>query len=116
MTTGYSEVLEPTSLSISANLGYNFGNEGEYRPFATIGFANVNFNESGTGTVYQDTSATAVRFGLGFEYTPSSLNGFGFRVAYEGDSFETTNTYGAEFKSSYNQTLALFYLGAQYKF
>lgn len=118
-TDGSDMAINPKSLSLSANIGYNFGEKKEFRPFAIIGLSSLNIDETSNSdsNYYEDSSTTAIKFGLGFEYSPHSLNGFGFRIAYESDFFvyDSTNT-ESEFKDIYTQSANLVYLGAQYKF
>lgn len=113
---GNSMVLNPVSLSIAANIGYNFGEKNEFRPFAIIGLSALNLDETGSADVYSTESGAAVRFGLGFEYAPASLSGVGFRIAYEGDYFAVDSDVNTATIKSYTQSTNLLYIGAQYKF
>ncbi|MGI9886380.1 porin family protein [Vibrio chagasii] len=61
------EKLSPTSVSISANLGYTFDNT--IRPFVLAGLSSVDLNASKSAG-YDDDSGTGFHFGLGVEYTP----------------------------------------------
>ncbi len=111
--------LNPTSIGIAANVGYSIGENAEYRPFAILGVSSVNMNENGTIKAYDDSSTTAFKFGVGFEYYPVKLAGFGFRVAYEGDFYTVKDTNPSnipELKDSYSNSLSMFYIGASYKF
>jgi len=117
--TKYADVvLNPTSLAIAANLGYNFGEESEYRPFGIIGLAYCDAHESGSYRLYEDTQNGAIRFGFGFEYSPVTLDGVGFRVAYESDFYilDTENKSSVYYEDVYGQVTGMFYLSAQYKF
>lgn len=115
--TKYSEIgnssytWSPTSLSLSANLGYSFDNG--LRPFAIIGFSSLDLDESFQSL--QDDSSSAVRYGVGLEYIPAELKRFSLRVGYEIDLF------GIDFVDSgstttYDYTLEAFYVSAAYKF
>mgnify|MGYP000618985043 CR=1 FL=1 len=78
----------------------------------------LSLNESITPTnAYSSGYGGAVKFGLGFDYAPTSLDGIGFRIAYEGDYFAVDSSDNApEFKDIYSQSLNLLYFGVQYKF
>ena len=110
--------INPTSLGLSANIGYNFGKKEEFRPFAKIGVAAFNINDSGSRTLYSDDKATSLIVGAGFDYNPTFLNGLGFRLAYEGDFFglNVNNTGVSPVKSDYTQSANMYYFGIQYKF
>ncbi|CAK1835822.1 porin family protein [Vibrio crassostreae] len=61
------EKLSPTSISLSANLGYTFDNT--IRPFVLAGLSSVDLNAN-SGAGYDDDSGTGFHFGVGVEYTP----------------------------------------------
>ncbi|WP_372147577.1 porin family protein [Vibrio lentus] len=61
------EDLSPTSISVSANLGYTFDNT--IRPFVLAGLSSVDLNAS-SGSKFDDDSGTGFHFGVGVEYTP----------------------------------------------
>ena len=61
-----------------------------------------------------------MRFGLGLEYAPLSLAGFGFRVAYVEDvamdmSYSSDNN-GNDTSTLLMNVNGMLYVGAQYKF
>ncbi len=118
-SNGFHDKLDPSSISIAANLGYNLGASAEYRPYGIIGLSALSLHETGNAEFYSDDSGVAIRFGFGFEYTPRQLKGFGFRVAYEGDFF-TMKIQDAdsvpELQETYVQSVGMLYLGASYKF
>lgn len=99
----------PTTVSLAANLGYTF--ENGLRPFATIGLSSLDLDES-IKTI-DDSSATALRFGAGLEYTPAALSGVSFRAGYEGDAFTIDNGIGY---SDTTVILGSVYVAASYKF
>lgn len=117
--TKYSEIgnssnnytWSPTSLSLSANLGYSFDNG--LRPFGIIGVSALDLDES--VKVLEDDSSGAVRFGFGLEYAPVQLKGLSARVGYEVDFFSIeTVGFGSSITNDY--TLESFYVSASYKF
>ena len=73
--------LEPSAISIAANLGYTF--DSGWRPFGTVGLAQMSIDVP----FAKDEDETALRLGAGVEYTPASLEHLNFRVAYEVDTF-----------------------------
>jgi opacity protein-like surface antigen len=113
--TSYGEVKtdpgykwEPTTISLAANLGYTF--ENGLRPFAVIGLSSLDLDQN--VKVLDDSSATAIRFGAGLEYTPAALSGVSFRAGYEGDAFAIeTNT-----ASDIDVLIGSVYVAASYKF
>jgi len=109
----------PTSLSLSANLGYDFL-DGQLRPFGIIGMSYVdldNLNGLNHWFVSNDSSM-GLHIGFGVEYNPWALNGFGFRLAYEGDIFEVDTDYGytGYIEDHYIQSVGMLYLGAHFRF
>ena len=62
-----TDKLSPTSISVSANLGYTFDNT--IRPFVLAGLSSVDLNTN-SGAGYDDDSGTGFHFGVGVEYTP----------------------------------------------
>ncbi|MCG9546767.1 MULTISPECIES: porin family protein [Vibrio] len=62
-----TDKLSPTSISVSANLGYTFDNT--IRPFVLAGLSSVDLNAN-SGAGYDDDSGTGFHFGVGVEYTP----------------------------------------------
>ncbi|MFT5808182.1 MAG: opacity protein-like surface antigen [Moritella dasanensis] len=100
---------KPTTISLAANLGYTF--ENGLRPFATIGLSSLDLDQS--EKVFDDGSATALRFGAGLEYTPASLGGISFRGGYEGDAFALDN---GSYTSDTTVFLGSLYVAASYKF
>ena len=102
-----SGALEPTAISVAANLGYTF--DSGWRPFGTVGLTQMSIDIP----FAKDEDETALRLGAGVEYTPASLEHLNFRVAYEVDTF----TIEQDFPSSdVTFQLGSFYAGATYKF
>lgn len=105
---GFSGAIEPTGISIAANLGYTFDNG--WRPFGTVGLTHLSFDTNGYGS----DDETALRLGAGVEYTPASLENLNFRVAYEVDTFNVDM--GTQYYNDVTVQLGSFYAGATYKF
>ncbi|MCG9641542.1 porin family protein [Vibrio sp. Isolate34] len=59
--------LSPTSISVSANLGYTFDNT--IRPFVLAGLSSVDLHANNAARI-NDDSGTGFHFGVGVEYTP----------------------------------------------
>ena len=102
-----SGALEPTAISVAANLGYTF--DSGWRPFGTVGLTQMSIDIP----FAKDEDETALRLGAGVEYTPASLEHLNFRVAYEVDTFSIDTGF-----PDYDVTFQLgsFYAGATYKF
>jgi len=102
----------PTSLSIAANLGYDFF-DGQLRPFGIAGISYVDMKAWS-----KDDKPAALHFGLGVEFTPATQKKFGFRLAYEADIFkmDTGMPNGTYVKDEYTQSMGILYLGAHYRF
>lgn len=103
-----TDKLEPTSLSLAANLGYTF--ENGLRPFALIGLSSLDLNPNAATLL--DDNRTALRFGAGLEYAPASLGGVSFRAGYEGDAFIIDNV-GYD---DIDVLVGTLYVAATYKF
>ncbi len=108
---------KPESFAVSANAGYNFLN-GQLRPFGLLGIGYLNTNQSRD---VLDDDLFVGHFGLGIEYYPTVLRGFGLRAAFEGDVSITSQTAVDETGNYYStetfwQSYSMFYFGAQYKF
>jgi len=102
----------PTSLSLSANIGYDFY-DGQLRPFGIAGISYVDLKG------WSDSDKPdALHIGFGVEYTPATQKRFGFRLAYEADIFkmDTGMTNGTYVKDEYTQSMGMLYLGAHYRF
>ncbi len=112
---GFAE--EPTSVSVSANVGYSFL-DGQLRPFGVMGFGFVNMNYSNLPSyvISLDDKGASLHYGVGVQYEPDVLAGLGFRLAYEADSFgiQVSDFFGNE--TTYTQTLGMLYAGVQFKF
>ena len=103
--------MSPSSLSLSANVGYSFPNG--LRPFGILGFSSLDLDES--ITVFEDDVSSAVRYGIGLEFTPPQLEGFSVRVGYEVDFF-AIEFVGPGSSTTNDYTLEAFYVSASYKF
>lgn len=100
-------ILEHSSVIVSANVGYTFNNG--LRPFAILGVGRIdakagNWSDHGT----------ALRTGVGIEYTPTKLENVGFRLAYESDMFTVQDD--SINKKEYDQTVGSFYFSTLYTF
>ncbi|MCW8331211.1 porin family protein [Photobacterium sp. SDRW27] len=104
--------IDPTSFSVSANVGYTFSNG--LRPFALAGLSAVDLSQSEERL--DGDSGGAIHYGLGLDYAPAMLNGFSMRLAYEGDLFGIEEKISSYTVRSYDVTVGSFYLGASYKF
>ncbi|RXJ74127.1 hypothetical protein CS022_05785 [Veronia nyctiphanis] len=83
----------PTSISLSANLG--FSSQNGLRPFVLIGSSYVNINQEGRKELTianGDSGAFGLHYGVGLEYTPQVDRGLSYRLAYEGDMVEVTSS------------------------
>jgi len=108
------EIMEPTSLSLSANLGYSF--ETGFRPFVLLGLgvSQINFTESVPGF---DDSGISLHYGLGLGFSPAGLPNLTFRLAYEADYFELEiDDYRGYQVDMFDITLSSTYAGLTYKF
>jgi len=109
---------DPTSMSVYANAGYTFANG--LRPFGQIGLGYMQINGSTLADNIGLDDSMTMRFGLGLEYAPSNLVGFGFRVAYVEDvamdmSYSSDNN-GNDTSTLLMNVNGMLYVGAQYKF
>ena len=114
----------PTAFSVAANLGYSFL-DGQLRPFGTIGLSYLSANYSNYPTTIPGTLDTiippddkyaAIHYGLGIQYEPDALIGFGFRLAIEADTYSIAIEQIGKDDKTYAQSLSMAYLGVQYKF
>ncbi len=102
---GVTGTLEHSSVTVSANVGYTFNNG--LRPFAILGLGRIDAKEDD----WSD-HGTALRTGVGIEYTPPKLENVGFRLAYESDLF----TVEGEQKKEFDQSVGSFYFSTLYTF
>ena len=117
--TGSSNVSsDPYSFSVYADAGYSFDNG--LRPFGQLGLGYMSVNGSTLADKFSLDDGVTIRFGVGFEYAPAALIGFGMRVAYVDELRMST-----DYKSQENGDLdtatvtnanGMLYIGAQYKF
>ncbi|PQJ88222.1 MULTISPECIES: porin family protein [Aliivibrio] len=109
---GYS--MEPTSISLAANLGYTFDNG--IRPFGLVGMSNLDLKQN--KEYLSDDNGAAFKFGFGVEYTPVSLKGVQLRAAYEMDMYAVDYV---DIQNGFTTETNLYaldslYIGASYKF
>jgi len=102
---GAKEEYSPSSISASLNLGYGFL-DGQLRPYLLLGLSSLNLD----GWVADDQGMGS-HVGFGIQYDPETLNGFGFRLGYEGDGFGVKTT-----TKEYTQALGILYISAHYLF
>lgn len=78
-------IVEPTSLSISGNVGYTF--DTGLRPFFVLGLGvtDVNLKYDVASDILVEDSDLSYHYGVGLDFTPEKLGGLTFRVAYEAD-------------------------------
>lgn len=109
---GYS--MEPTSISLAANLGYTF--DSGIRPFGLIGMSNLDLNQN--KEYLSDDNGAAFKFGFGVEYTPASLKGVQLRAAYEMDMYavDYIDVQNGFTTDTNLYALDSLYFGASYKF
>lgn len=117
-----------TAYTLAVNLGYSFL-DGQLRPFTLLGLGYINTdykNYPDTVTIdgrdYRvvdpDTRHTAFHYGLGIQYEPDLLIGFGVRLAYEGSIYILSMEQATDSSETnyYGQNLGALYLSLQYKF
>ncbi len=109
---------DPTSFTVYANAGYTF--ENGLRPFGQLGLGYLMVNGSNTTDRINIDDGVSMRLGLGVEYAPKTLSGFGFRVAYI-DEMTMDSSYVSNDNGSTTTTLlmninGMLYIGGQYKF
>ena len=120
--------MASTAFSVAANLGYSFL-DGQLRPFGTVGLSYISSDYSNYPTsTYNSSTHTytiitppannhgAFHYGLGIQYEPDALIGFGFRLAYEADVYAISVQKTDSDDKTYSQGLGIVYLGVQYKF
>lgn len=104
--------VEHSSVSLAANVGYTF--DSGWRPFAIAGLGSIEQSGKAYGLSDSD-SGTSFHYGAGVEYTPKTLGGLAFRVAYEGDLF-VVDSGSNNIDDDYSMTIGTLYAGATYKF
>lgn len=100
---------------IAANAGFSFL-QGQLRPFGNVGLGYIDHDATGSlGVIYDDVSSRSFYFGLGFQYEPKTMQGFGLRVGYDVDVFDR-DVYDGWWHNEYAQGVGLWYLALQYRF
>jgi len=117
----YTAYVDPKALSLCANLGYNFGEKEEFRPFVLLGLSSFDSGQSHNyasgGDFYEDDTFMTFHAGLGFEYNPATLNGIGFRITWEGDFYTVETDYNSiYFDSEYSNSATMLSASVHYKF
>ncbi|CAV18807.1 MULTISPECIES: porin family protein [Vibrio] len=108
-----TKVFSPTSLSVSANVGYTFDNS--IRPFVLMGMSYVDLNAR-NGALKDDSDA-GFHFGIGVEYTP--IDNLTLRLISQGDGISVDEYSSNKGKNTItNRSLAIstVTLGASYNF
>ncbi|MEZ8384017.1 porin family protein [Vibrio splendidus] len=83
-----TDKLSPTSISVSANVGYTFDNT--IRPFVLAGLSSVDLNAN-SGACYNDDSGTGFHFVVGVEYTP--VEHLTLRLISQADAVSVEDSY-----------------------
>ena len=114
-TLNYTQ--DPSSVSLSANLGYNFLNN-QLRPFGIIGMGYMQTNQN---TAIFDSEDMAMHYGGGVEYYPTILQGLGFRAGVEFDTLMVGQQRYNDEQNSYSEQVifrdyANYYASIAYKF
>ena len=115
--TAANYAQDPSSFSVYANLGYNFLN-GQLRPFGLIGLGYLKSFQS-RDLLEQDFAT--LHGGVGIEYSPTALNGIGFRASVDWD---VRSSYEDAVDDSSNEVVSAFFyqsytlwsVAVQYKF
>ena len=115
---------KPKSMAVYANAGYTFLN-GQLRPFGNLGLGYLKTYQSKTysNLQFQGDFAT-LHYGVGVDYYPTVLKGFGVRASYVGDSYADSQIDTIDGPDSTTkvdsttlwQSYSLFFVSAQYKF
>lgn len=119
----YEFTMKPQSYAISANAGYNFFNA-QLRPFGLLGLGYLVRNQSGAYEKMKafDNDFATLHMGLGVEYYPTVLKGFGVRASYTADSYVSDvdtreiSTADKVTQTTLWQYYSIVYVGVQYKF
>ena len=109
--------LEPKSGAVYLNFGQDYWHN-QIRPFGIIG-AGLLWLDDEKGTIYDEEVFFSLHYGVGIEYNPRWLFGWGARWAYEADwsRYKVTQEareLGAD--SSYDNFIGTVYIGVHYKF
>ncbi|MEZ8331112.1 porin family protein [Vibrio splendidus] len=83
-----TDKLSPTSISVSANVGYTFDNT--IRPFVLAGLSSVDLNAN-SAAGYDDDSGTGFHFGVGVEYSP--VEHLTLRLISQADAVSVEDSY-----------------------
>ena len=112
---------DPYSVAVYANAGYTFFN-GQLRPFGLLGVGYLQSNQSKAYDIQGIANEFAtLHTGLGVDYYPTVLKGFGVRASYTSDMYIDSDYVVFDeadvvTTTSLWQQYGLFYVGAQYKF
>jgi hypothetical protein len=110
----YDATMEATSVALSGNLGYPFL-DNQLRPFVILGVGYVYTDNKNSAFAIVDDDTASLHIGFGIEYEPNSLNGLGFRLAYEADAY-TVEVVRIGSDKDYEVALGQLYFGVQYRF
>ena len=113
---GYSQTS--TSVSAGVNLGYSFL-ESQLRPYVLLSLAMLNTQFE--NNPYNDLNGdnTIIQYGVGIQYEPNFLDGFGVRLAYELNPYSLSalgHSGSTTIQKDYSQSLNQLYVAFQYKF
>ena len=115
---------DPYAIAVAANAGYAFFNA-QLRPFGLLGLGYMDTKQSQAyDRLDVSNSFPTIHWGVGVDYYPTVLQGFGVRASYSGDSYfdndyeVSENVDGSSTINSNSlwQYYGLLYVGVQYKF
>ncbi len=108
-STNNKFTVDPTSISLVANIGYTFDNG--LRPFGSIGFGRTTFNYVSNKHGSEKDDYNSFHSGLGVEYSPSHVTPLTVRLAYEMDTFVIKDTI-----DDINVSVGSLHVGVSYRF
>ena len=108
--------LDPKSGAVYLNYGQDFWHN-QLRPFVIVG-AGLLWLDAKNNAIYDEEIFFSLHYGLGMEYNPRWLFGWGARWAYEADwsRFKTRSDVAGADGSSYDNFIGTLYIGLHYKF
>ena len=115
--SGKAAELNPWGLNVAANLGYDFLDD-QLRPYGLIGLGYMSYSQSGKQKLYTTDGSLATVYGFGVEYTPTVLQGVGFRLQFDSTVSAVGVTYSDPKKDDkyFMQSFNMLSLNAQYRF
>jgi len=115
--SGKATEINPWGLNVVANLGYDFLDD-QIRPYGLIGLGYVSYNQGYNQKLYTTDGSLATVYGFGVEYTPTSLQGIGFRLQYDSSISSVTMSYSdpTQDDKAFLQSYNMLSINAQYRF